>query len=107
MKHLSIKIQLALSAIAMGFVLLLAQLVLQFYVLRSDIVQRIEKHEYKQLSELTEHLDERLQDSMAMLANVGLNLPVGQMNDLGQLEKLLQREHALLSVYDDLYVFDA
>jgi hypothetical protein len=26
------------------------------------------KHEYKQLSELTEHLDERLQDSMAMLA---------------------------------------
>jgi len=107
MKHLSIKIQLALSAIAMGFVLLLAQLLLQFYVLRSDIVQRIEKHEYKQLSELTEHLDERLQDSMAMLANVGLNLPVGQMNDLGQLEKLLQREHALLSVYDDLYVFDA
>ena len=107
MKHLSIKIQLALSAIAMGIVLLLAQLLLQFYVLRSDIVQRIEKHEYKQLSELTEHLDERLQDSMAMLANVGLNLPVGQMNDLGQLEKLLQREHALLSVYDDLYVFDA
>jgi len=26
---------------------------------------------------------------------------------LGQLEKWLQREHALLTVYDDLYVFDA
>ena len=107
MKHLSIKLQLSLSAIAMGFVLLLAQLGLQFYVLRGDIVQRIEKHEFKQLSELAEHLDERLQDSMAMLATVGLNIPAQQMNDLGQLEKSLQREHALLTVYDDLYVFDA
>ena len=107
MKHLSIKLQLSLSAIAMGFVLLLAQLGLQFYVLRSDIVQRIEKHEFKQLSELADHLDERLQDSMAMLATVGLNIPAQQMNDLGQLEKSLQREHALLTVYDDLYVFDA
>jgi len=75
MKQLSIKIQLALSAIAMGFVLLLAQLGLQFFVLRSDIALRIEKHEFEQLSELAEHLDERLQDSMAMLANVGVNLP--------------------------------
>ena len=107
MKQLSIKIQLALSAIAMGFVLLLAQLGLQFFVLRSDIALRIEKHEFEQLSELAEHLDERLQDSMAMLANVGVNLPAQAINDLGQLEKWLQREHALLTVYDDLYVFDA
>ena len=107
MKHLSIKIQLALSAIAMGIVLLLAQLLLQFYVLRSDIVQRIEKHEYKQLSELAEHLDERLQDSMTMLASVGLHLTAEQVKNPAALEKSLQREHALLSVYDDLYVFDA
>ncbi len=107
MKQLSIKLQLSLSAIAMGFVLLLAQLGLQFYVLRSDIVQRIEKHEFKQLTELSEHLDERLQDSMAMLTSVGQNIETDRMNDLGQLEKLLQREHALLSVYDDLYIFDA
>ena len=40
MKNLSIKLQLSLSAIAVGFVLLLAQLVLQFYVLRVDIVHR-------------------------------------------------------------------
>ena len=107
MKHLSIKLQLSLSAIAMGFVLLLAQLGLQFYVLRSDIVQRIEKHEFKQLTELAEHLDERLQDSMAMLASVGGNIRADQLNDLGQMEQLLQREHALLTVYDDLYIFDA
>ena len=107
MKHLSIKLQLSLSAIATGCVLLLAQLVLQFYVLRSDIVQRIEKHEFKQLTELADHLDERLQDSTTMLARVGLSFPAESMNNLGALEKSLQREQALLSVYDDLYVFDA
>jgi signal transduction histidine kinase/CheY-like chemotaxis protein len=107
MKHLSIKLQLSLIAIGTGFVLLMVQLGLQFYVLHSDIVQRIETNEYKQLNELAEHLDKRLQDSMAMLASVGLNFPAEQMLDREALEKLLQREHALLSVYDDVYVFDA
>jgi signal transduction histidine kinase/CheY-like chemotaxis protein len=107
MKNLSIKLQLSLSAIAMGFVLLLAQLGLQFYVLRDDIVRRVEKHEFRQLTDFAEHLDEKLQDSMAMLASVGQHVPPEQMKDLGQLEKYLQREHALLTVYDDLYIFDA
>ncbi len=107
MKNLSIKLQLSLGAIAVGFVLLLAQLVLQFYVLRVDIVQRIEKNEFRQLSDFANNLDERLQDSMAMLASVGLNVPSEQMGNLAKLEHFLQREHALLNVYDDLYIFDA
>lgn len=74
MKNLSIKLQLSLSAIAVGFILLLAQLGLQFYVLRADIVQRIEKNEFRQLSDFANNLDERLQDSVAMLASVGLNV---------------------------------
>jgi len=106
MKNLSIQLQLSLSVIAMGFALLLAQLGLQFYVLREDIVQRIEKHEFRQLSDFAENLDEKLQDSKDMLASVGLNLPSAHMKDVGKLEKLLQREHALLTVYDDLYIFD-
>jgi hypothetical protein len=69
MKNLSIKLQLSLSAIAVGFVLLLAQLMLQFQVLRADIVQRIEKNEFRQLSDFASNLDERLQDSVAMLAS--------------------------------------
>ena len=107
MKNLSIKLQLSLSAIAVGFILLLAQLVLQFYVLRTDIVQRIEKNEFRQLSDFASNLDERLQDSVAMLASVGLNVPAEQIGDLPKLERFLQREHALLNVYDDLYIFDA
>ena len=107
MKNLSIKLQLSLTALAMGFVLLLAQLGLQFYVLRSDIVQRIEKHEYAQLTEFASHLDDKLQESMSMLSTVALNAPVKDMSDLVKLESFLQREHALLTVFDDLYVFDA
>ncbi|PIT71312.1 response regulator [Limnohabitans sp. B9-3] len=107
MKNLSIRLQLSLSAIAMGFVLLLAQLGLQFYVLRSDIVQRIEKHEFKQLTEFAGHLDDKLQESMGMLSTVALNAPVKNLGDVGKMESFLQREHALLTVFDDLYVFDA
>jgi len=107
MKHFSIKLQLALSAIALGILLLLAQLGLQFYVLRGDIVQRIERHEFRQLTDFAEYLDEKLQESMDMLASVGPHITVQQMADPETLQKFLQRESALLTVYDDLYVFDA
>ena len=107
MKNLSIKLQLSLSVIAMGVVLLLAQLGLQFYVLRGDIVQRIEKHEFRQLTDFARNLDEKLQDSKDMLASVGQHVPEDDMQDLSKLERLLQREHALLNVFDDLYIFDA
>lgn len=107
MKDLSIKLQLSLSAIAVGFVLLLAQLVLQFYVLRVDIVQRIEKNEFRSLTAVAQNLDEKLQNSMDMLESVGSNVPSALMGNVGELEKFLQREYALFNVYDDLYVFDA
>jgi signal transduction histidine kinase/DNA-binding response OmpR family regulator len=107
MKNLSIKVQLSMSAIAMVVLLLLAQLSLQFYVLRGDIVQRIEKHEFRLLSDFAEYLDEKLEDNISMLANVAMNIPPNDMAQLPTLEKYLQREHALLTAYDDLYIFDA
>ncbi len=107
MKKLSIKLQLSLSVMAMGLLLLLVQLGLQFYVLRSDIVQRIETHEFRQLTSFASNLDERLQDSKDMLAEVAKHLPTAPPNDLDKLALLLKREHALLTVYDDLYIFDA
>lgn len=107
MKNLSLKLQLSLSAMAMAIALLLAQFVLQFQVMRSDIVQRIEKHEFQQLRELASHLDEKLQDSINMLGKVALNAPVAALGQLDSLEKFIQNEKALLTVFDDLYVFDA
>ncbi len=107
MKNLSLKLQLSLSAMAMAIALLLAQFALQFQVMRTDIVQRIEKHEFRQLSELASHLDEKLQGSISMLGQVARNVPMAAMGQLDSLEKFVQDEKALLTVFDDLYVFDA
>lgn len=107
MKNLSLKLQLSLSAMALAIALLLAQFAMQFQVMRTDIVQRIEKHEFRQLTELANHLDEKLQDSISMLDQVASHVPTASMGQLGSLEKFVQDEKALLTVFDDLYVFDA
>ena len=107
MKNLSIRVQLALSVMAFGGLILLAQMALQFYVLRADIVQRIEKHEFRALKDFASYLDEKLQDSMDMLASEAVNVPEVAAHNLPALERHLQREKALFRVYDDLYVFDA
>lgn len=107
MKNLSLKLQLSLSALALAIVLLLSQFALQFQVIRTDIVQRIEKHEFLQLSELASHIDEKLQDSVNMLEKVARHVPMAAVGQQDSLEKLLQDERALLTVFDDLYVFDA
>ena len=106
MKNLSIKLQLSLSAIALGFIILLSQLALQFYVLRSDIVHRIEVNEYRHLSSFASNLDEKLQDSMDMLASVSQNFPIEHLGSVKAMEMDLKKEHALFNVFDDLYIFD-
>lgn len=107
MKTLSIKLQLSLGATALALLLLLVQFALQFYLMRTDIVQRIEKHEFRQLSDLASHLDEKLQDSINMLTEVAKNAPDPEASSLEKLGLFLQQEQALLTVYDDLYVFNA
>jgi signal transduction histidine kinase/DNA-binding response OmpR family regulator len=107
MKYFSIRLQLALSAIALGILLLLAQLGIQFYVLRADIVQRIERHEFRQLTDFAEYLDEKLEESMDMLTSITPNISAQQLSNTQSLQSTLQRESALLTVFDDLYVFNA
>lgn len=107
MKYFSIRLQLALSAIALGILLLLAQLGIQLYVLRADIVARIERHEFRQLTDFAEYLDEKLSESQEMLASIAPHIGAPLLANPAALEKALQRETALLTVFDDLYVFDA
>jgi signal transduction histidine kinase/DNA-binding response OmpR family regulator len=107
MKNLSIKLQLSLSAIGLGLIILLAQLVLQFYVLREDIVQRIEKNEFRHLTSFANHLDEKLQDAVDMLSSVSKNFSADNMGKLKVIESELKQEYALFNVFDDLYVFDS
>lgn len=90
----------------MGFIIVLSQLALQFYVLRNDIVHRIEVNEYRHLSSFASNLDEKLQDSMDMLASVSQNFPIEHLNSAQAIEADLKKEHALFNVFDDLYIFD-
>lgn len=106
MKTLSIKLQLSLGATALALLLLLVQFALQFQLMRTDIVQRIEKQEFRQLSDLASHLDEKIQNSISMLSEVAKNAPEPGVSGLAKLEVFLRQEQALLTVYDDLYVFD-
>jgi len=107
MKNLSIKLQLSLGAMIMAVLLLLSHLALQFQVMRMDIVQRIENHEFRQLTDFAKHLDEKLKDGVDMLSHVALHAPQVNVGKADLLEKFLQREQALLTIFDDLYVFDA
>ena len=107
MKSPSIRVQVALSAIALGCLLLVAQLGLQFFVLRTDIVQRVEKHEFRALKDFAVYLDEKLEDSVNMLAVEAVNVPAARLHNTAALENYLSRQQALLTVFDDLYVFDA
>ena len=107
MKSPSIRVQVALTAIALGCLLLVAQLGLQFFVLRNDIVQRVEKHEFRALKDFAQYLDEKLDDSMQMLASEATSAPEVSVGNTVVLEQYLARQQALLTVFDDLYVFDA
>ena len=103
----SLKLQLTLGAVTLGLVLLLAQAVLQFQVLRAELTARIEAHQFEMVSELAGHLDEKLNDRLQALARASKAVPAAVMTSPGKLEQHLRQEAALLSLYDDLYVFDA
>ena len=107
MKSPSIRAQVAFSAIALGCLLLVAQLGLQFFVLRNDIVQRVEKHEFRALKDFALYLDEKLADSKQMLASQAITVPAVEVGNTAALEQYLAGQRALLTVFDDLYVFDA
>ena len=107
MKSPSIRVQVALTAIALGCLLLVAQLGLQFFVLRDDIVQRVEKHEFRALKDFAQYLDEKLDDSMQMLASEAAATPEISAGNTQALEHYLAGQQAMLTVFDDLYVFDA
>jgi len=107
MKALSIKLQLSLGALAMLTLLVLTQFALQFQIMHAAIVDRIETHEFRQLTDFANHLDQQLATNVHMLSQVALNAS-GSFNALpDSQESFLRKQHALLTVYDDLYIFDA
>ncbi|WP_448205623.1 putative bifunctional diguanylate cyclase/phosphodiesterase [Azospirillum sp. sgz302134] len=106
-QNLSLKLKLTLGAILLGGMLLLGQSILQFYVLRSEVLDRIEAQQFDLLSELAAHMDGQISERLAALAQAGTVVPLPLMSDPAGLERHLREETALLSLVDDLYVFDA
>lgn len=107
LQNLSLKLKLTLGAILLGGVLLLVQSTLQFYGLRSEVLERIEAQQFDLLSELVAHMDDQISERLAALAQAGTVVSRSMVSDLPGLERHLREETALLSMVDDLYIFDA
>ena len=103
----SLKLKLTLSAIFMALLLLLVQSISQFYVLRDDLAARIENEQFTLLTELAGHLDDKMDERLTALARAASSVPQDKLGSLKGLEEHLKGETALLSLFDDLYIFDA
>ena len=107
MPAFSLKFKLTLGAIAIGLLLLLVQFFSQFYALRGELGQRIESEQFRSLSDLASHLDDKLEERLLALARSADSIPRGKLADTAALEQHLQGKPALLTLFDDLYIFDA
>ena len=107
MPSLSLKFKLTLSAISMALLLLLIQSISQFYMLREDLAQRIESEQFTLLEELAAHLDDKMEERLNALAHATASVPQDKLGDVEALETHLKGETALLTLFDDLYIFDA
>ena len=109
MVRISLKLQLALGAMALALAMLVFQSMAQFNVMRDALTERIEREQKTTVNDLARLLDEKLEDRVGALAQAALaqlGAPVTP-NHLPDLEARLQREAALLTLFDDLYIFDA
>jgi signal transduction histidine kinase len=104
---LSLRLMLTLGAIIIGLSLLLVQSVSQFYALRSDLSQRIQAEQFTLLSELGSHLDDKFDERLMALNITTKTVPHQNLSDLSKLENYLSDQAALLTLFDDLYIFDA
>ena len=107
MPTLSLKIKVALSAFAMGVVLLVSQYFGQFHFLREDLARRIESEQFSLLTELATHVDQKMSERLLALEHAGRTVPADRLKQIPLLEAHLKRETALLTLFDDLYIFDA
>ncbi|MFZ2266278.1 MAG: ATP-binding protein [Azonexus sp.] len=107
MPTLSLRLKLTLGAISISVFLLLVQSFVQFYALRGDLATRIEQEQFTLLSTLASHLDEKMDERLLALSQSARSIPQDKLGDLAALEKHLQGKTALLTLFDDLYIFDA
>ncbi len=107
MPPLSLRLKVTLGAIAIGVLLLLVQSVIQFYALRGELSSRIEAEQLNLLGTLASHLDDKMDERLLALSQSAKSIPRDKLADISALERHLQGKTALLTLFDDLYIFDA
>lgn len=107
LRGLPLKFKLTFGAVSIALLLLLAQSISQFHVLRSELSERIEAAQFDLLQTLGADLDDKMNTRLAALAASTRTVPVGALHDVAALEAHLKSRSALLTLFDDLYIFDA
>ncbi|NTV69685.1 MAG: HAMP domain-containing protein [Azonexaceae bacterium] len=107
MSPYSLKLKLTVGAISTALLLLLVQFFGQYSVLREELGKRIEAEQFAFLSELAGNIDDKLQDRLRALTTVSTTVPQDRLTDLEALERHLRERPTLLTLFDDLYIFDA
>ncbi len=107
MPALSLKLKLTLGAIGIGALILLVEFSGQMYALRDNLASRIETEQFQLLTEVAGSLDDKIEERLVALARSSDSIPRDKLGDLAALERHLQGKTALLTLFDDLYVFDA
>jgi len=103
----SLRLKVTLGAISISAMLLLVQSFVQFYALRGDLATRIEQEQFTLLSTLANHLDDKIEERLLALEHSAKSIQQDKLGDVMALEKHLQGKTALLTLFDDLYIFDA
>lgn len=103
----SLKSKLTAGAMALALVLLVVQAVVQFQLMQGALQRQIEAEQAGTLHQLARALDDKLDERVLALKAAAWSLPGPLSTDLFTLEGLPKRETALLTLYDDLYLFDA
>jgi len=107
MPPISLRLKVTLGAIAISVLLLLVQSVVQFYALRGELSKRMEEEQLTLLGTLASHLDDKMEERLLALSQSAKSIPQDKLGDLAALETHLQGKTALLTLFDDLYIFDA
>ena len=107
MSDLSLKFKLTLGAISIGVLILLVQFFGQIYALRDNLSTRIQAEQFQLLTEVASHLDDKIEERLIALSKSSDSIPRDKLGDLAAMERHLQGKTALLTLFDDLYIFDA
>jgi signal transduction histidine kinase len=107
MSPFSLKLKLTVGAIGTALVLLLVQFFGQYSVLREELGKRIEAEQFTYLGEMAGNIDDKLQERLRALATVSSTVPLDHLTDITALERHLRERPTLLTLFDDLYIFDA